>query len=135
LLRKGLGWGAAVVAVGLLAGFLVFRSAQKSKIAAETNRVADAAGCTRVIGKPDLGARHLDPGEQHNYEQHPATSGPHAPAPLPSDRHVYDAPVEETQGVHNLEHGYVQLYVRQDGDHTLAPDVLRALEDLVSPLA
>ncbi len=132
VLRKGIRWAAVVAAVGLLTGFLVLRSAQKGKIVAEANRVADGAGCTRVVARPDLGNPHLASGEQHQYEQHPATSGPHDPGPLPPDLHVYDAPVAETRGVHNLEHGYVLLYVGQDGNQALAPDVLRALEDVAN---
>ncbi len=132
MLRKGLGWAAVVVAVGLLAGFLVFRSAEKSKIVAEANRIADAAGCTRVTNQPDLGNPHLAPGEQHQYQKHPATSGPHDPAPLPPDQHVYNAPVGETHAVHNLKHGYVLLYVGQNDDQALAPEALRALEGLAN---
>jgi hypothetical protein len=44
---------------------------------------------------------------------------------------VYEQPVPEQNAVHNLEHGYVLVYFRQDGDGALPGGVVSALADLV----
>jgi hypothetical protein len=91
-------------------------------------RAAEAAGCGEVetpTGAPARG--HLAPGETLTYEQHPATSGDHDPAPLPSDPHVYTTPVEETAAVHNLEHAYVLIYYRAEGPEALPAEVVDEL--------
>ncbi|MGH2591067.1 MAG: DUF3105 domain-containing protein, partial [Actinomycetota bacterium] len=94
-------------------------------------QAAEAAGCGEVqtpTGAPARG--HLAPGETLTYEQRPATSGDHAPAPLPSEPHVYTTPVEETAAVHNLEHAYVLIYYRAEGADALSADVIDELTGL-----
>ena len=83
-----------------------------------------------MISEPDNGNSHLSPGQSFDYPQHPATSGSHDPGPLPADPHVHGTPVGETNAVHNLEHGYVEIYYRGDGDQALPADVVSALENL-----
>jgi Protein of unknown function (DUF3105) len=80
---------------------------------------------TPVSGSPDRS--HLSPGGSYTYGQHPATSGPHDPSPLPIPPHVYPAPIPETKAVHNLEHGAVILYYRQSGDGALGPGIVARL--------
>jgi Protein of unknown function (DUF3105) len=95
-------------------------------------QAAQAAGCddveTPVSGTPDR--THLDPGEPFTYDQQPAVAGAHDSSPLPPQPHVYDAPVEETRAVHNLEHAYVLIYYRAQGREALPADVVRDLEGL-----
>jgi Protein of unknown function (DUF3105) len=95
-------------------------------------QAADAAGCddvdTPVSGTPDR--THLGPGEPFNYGQQPAVAGAHDPSPLPPEPHVYEAPVEETRAVHNLEHAYVVIYYRPEGPGALPDDVVRTLQGL-----
>ncbi len=68
----------------------------------------------------------------YSYSQHPPTSGYHDPVPLPipSD-HVFTEPVQETHAVHNIEHGEIFIYYRDQGDGTLPPDVVAALKKVV----
>jgi hypothetical protein len=94
-------------------------------------RAAEAAGCGEVqtpTGAPVGG--HLAPGETLTYEQRPATSGEHAPAPLPAEPHVYMSPVEETAAVHNLEHAYILIYYRAEGTDALPDEVVDELTGL-----
>ena len=82
---------------------------------------ASAAGCSTVqtplADAP--GGSHLASGQTTSYDQHPATSGIHAPSPLPTSPAVHTEPVDETQAVHFLEHAGVILYYRADGDGAL----------------
>ncbi len=82
---------------------------------------ASAAGCTPVTQPlaDAPGGQHLQPGQTTSYDQHPATSGVHAPTPLPTTPDVYTSPVDETQAVHFLEHAGVILYYRADGSDAL----------------
>ena len=118
---------AAVVLIALLVNF---QGREKRRLAAEASKVATEAGCTQVISEPDQGNSHLNPGQSFDYSQHPATSGSHDPGPLPADPHVHSEPIPETHAVHNLEHGYVEIYYRQEGEQALPDDVVTALENL-----
>lgn len=122
------------VVAALAAGVFLFltRVSAPGNIAEGALQAADAAGCgdveTPVSGTPDR--THLDPGEPFNYGQQPAVAGAHDPSPLPPQPHVYEAPVEETRAVHNLEHAYVLIYYRPDGPDALPDDVVRNLQGL-----
>jgi hypothetical protein len=76
--------------------------------------VAEAAGsanCGVVATEANLGADHLGEGESLPPDSpQPASSGPHAPVPLPPEPSVYFEPVDEAAAVHNLEHAYVLIY-------------------------
>jgi hypothetical protein len=95
-------------------------------------QAAEAAGCSDVqtpaSGTP--GRTHLQPGESFTYDERPGTSGTHASAPLPSEPHVYTTPIQETSAVHNLEHAYVLIYYRADGQDALSERVVQTLEDV-----
>lgn len=56
---------------------------------------------------PDLGRTHLQPGQTWEYNSHPATSGPHAPAPARWG--VYSTQLPDEVTVHNLEHGGIVI--------------------------
>ena len=120
---------AVVGAVGLaLFGVLWFiqRAPGPGKIPEAAVAAANAAGCsgveTPVADAP--GGSHLEPGQTTVYDQHPATSGIHAPASQPTSPAVLTEPVDETQAVHFLEHAGVILYYRADGTGALpAPTV------------
>jgi hypothetical protein len=80
-----------------------------------------AASCADLVTPSADPARdHLDAGAPYTYDQHPATSGPHDPYPLPDQPRVYTAAdlasYHETQAVHSLEHGSVIVYYRPSGD-------------------
>jgi hypothetical protein len=131
LQRAGLFAISGAVAIGVLWWFQ--RAPAPSAIPQTAVQAAQAAGCTTVqTPVSDPVRTHLQPGESYTYDQHPATSGPHDPSPLPSSPAVYTAPVEETRAVHFLEHAGVILYYRADGDGALPKDVVDALDTVAT---
>ena len=120
----------SAVAVGAVWFFT--RAQAPADIPQSAIRAAEAASCGEVQ-TPAASAPsglHLAQGEPFTYDQHPATSGRHAPAPLPADPHVYTAPIDETAAVHNLEHAYVLIYYRADEPEALPTDVVDGLATL-----
>ncbi len=117
----------AAVAIGVFTWFTRVGAANPFPTAASD--AAKAAGCTGVetpvSGAPDR--THLSSGATYAYPEEPATSGPHDPSPLPNTPAVYTEMPPETQLVHNLEHAFVNIYYRPDGDGAVAPDVISAL--------
>lgn len=132
-LRRG---GIVLLVVGAIAGIVFFVNAQRSKGIQEADAAAQRLGCAEIAEKPNL----LDsvPGEQQHvppedYEEKPATSGPHNAQPLPGEPKVYTDPLDhtlETQLVHNLEHGYVVIYYQSEGPNALAQNVVDRLAGL-----
>jgi hypothetical protein len=120
-----------LLAVGLIY-VLLLRTRSPGPVSAAALRAARAAGCGAIThpAASAPGGIHLQPGESFTYSQHPATSGPHDPSPLPPDPHVYEEPVPETRAVHNLEHAYVLIYYRPAADGGLAAETVDALEEL-----
>jgi hypothetical protein len=106
---------------------------QENRLLQERAAAAAArAGIGAVEEPAGEGAGHLQPNDPPpQYGTTPAASGPHAPSPLPPQPKVYDQPVPETAAVHNLEHGYVLVYYRAEGDGALPDPVVTALEDLI----
>ncbi len=101
--------------IGLVVVGFITRSTPPSQLAEGVQAVVTSAGCdgpTQVLPEAP-GGQHLAPGESTTYTARPATSGLHAASPLPTDPNVYDAPVDETQAVHFMEHAGVLLYYRQ----------------------
>jgi hypothetical protein len=97
-------------------------------------RAASAAGCTTPThpsGGDAPGGQHLEPGQAYTYDQHPATSGPHDPSPLPDEPNLYAEPVPETQAVHTLEHAGILVYYRSDGEGALPAATVDALGTVV----
>lgn len=130
--RRVLAWGSAGLVVALAAAFIVTQNKQQNELRSRSDRLASEAGCGGVSDMPDEGGGHLVPGETKTYDQQPPTSGIHAPSPLPPDPRVYDAPVDETAAVHNLEHGYVLIYYRADGPEALPSAVVEGLSSFAS---
>lgn len=124
--------GGAVVF--LLVFYFFFRANAPRSIPEAALQAAEAAGCGEVQtpASEAPGSLHLQPGEPFTYDQQPATSGSHDPSPLAPDPHVYDTPVPETRAVHNLEHAYVLIYYRLNGDEALPDDVVSALATLAN---
>ena len=70
-----------------------------------------SANCGVIAEEENLGQEHLPPGAALPPDSpHPATSGPHAPSPLPPEPKVHFDPIDEAAAVHNLEHAYVLIY-------------------------
>jgi hypothetical protein len=120
---------AGVVTVLAVGAYLIFNVSSPGAISAQALEVAAAAGCGDVLtpAADAPGGNHLASGESAGYTEHPATSGPHDPAPLPSEPAVHTAPIREENAVHNLEHGYVIIYYRADGPQALGEDVVARL--------
>lgn len=117
--------------IGAIVAVILMNQQRTEALVERAQTAATAAGCSEVQTTPDEGARHIVPGEVPAYRTRPATSGPHNPVPLPREPNVYDTPVPEDQAVHNLEHGYVLVWYRLDGENALAEEVVGALEDAV----
>jgi uncharacterized protein DUF3105 len=103
-------------AVGLGVVWFINRASPPTQLSDRAQQAVEEAGCTgpdEVLEDDPPGGLHLDPGESTTYQLRPATSGEHASAPLPTEPNVYDAPVDETQAVHFMEHSGVLLYYRQ----------------------
>ena len=132
LARKvGIGVVAGIVAIAGVV--LLSRAAGPRPLPQAALAAAQAAGCGDVQAPSgNASGGHLSPGQAYRYTTEPATSGLHDPSPLPSSTHVYTTPVPETNAVHNLEHAYVLVYYRADGQDALPGSVTDALTPLVS---
>lgn len=120
-------------AVGFAAIWFIQRPPSPKPLPADAAAAAAAAGCsevrTPVTGEPVR--THLPEGQSTAYPERPATSGAHSDTPLPADPRVLDAPVDETQAVHNLEHAAVILDYRAEGAGALPVGVVDALAGVV----
>jgi uncharacterized protein DUF3105 len=132
-IRRAMTFGA----VGLLAFTVITflgRAASPKPLPDAAKTAAAAAGCGDVErpatdGAP--GGQHLQSGQSYSYTDVPATSGFHAPTPLPATPRVYTTPVDETQAVHTLEHGGVIVYYRLPAEGGPAQGVIDALGPVV----
>jgi uncharacterized protein DUF3105 len=128
---------AAAAGVGVAIAILLFaqlvRVTGARPVPDAALRAASAAACGD-IGSPesDPARTHLSPGQSFTYDREPATAGPHDPAPLPADPHVYLSLVPETKAVHNLEHAYVLIYYRDQGADLLPTPVVKQLTALAN---
>jgi hypothetical protein len=126
MLRRGAAWAVGVVAVAAVVAYFAVQAQQRGAVVAAADRAARAAGCTGIQHPPSEGRSHQPP---FTYDRRPATSGPHS-APLPPEPAVHTQPVPEENAVHNLEHAYVLIYYRKQGDAALPEAVVRRLEGL-----
>jgi Protein of unknown function (DUF3105) len=126
--RRSLIFGGVGVAVIL--GLSYFNRAAGAKPLSDAAvAAAQAADCSALVTPESSapGGLHLPSGQSTMYPDRPATSGYHAPSPLPGQPRVYTAPVDETQAVHTLEHGSVIMYYRVAADGGISQDVVNAL--------
>jgi hypothetical protein len=124
---------AGVVTVLSVGAYLIFFNVRAAgNVSAQALEVGTAAGCGDILtpAAEAPGGDHLGSGESAGYTEHPATSGPHDPSPLPSEPAVFTEPIREENAVHNLEHGYVILYYRADGPQALGEDVVARLAQI-----
>jgi hypothetical protein len=136
LLRRLSRVGIVVVLAALIAGFIYWQGGEGRRVNEAAARAAERLGCSEAQDLPDEGREHLATGEAPpEYGSTPGTSGKHNASQLPPDPAVYDQPFDtvlESRAVHNLEHGYVILYYRQDGDAALPTPTVNALADLAN---
>jgi hypothetical protein len=127
--------------IGGVVGLLVFAaiswfnrppSATEFRTHVDARNAAIHGGCGDVMTpSADPVRTHLQPGQSYDYADHPATSGPHDPSPLPDQPHVYTdvSTYRETMAVHSLEHGSVVMYYRPTSDpRGLPANVVDALK-------
>jgi hypothetical protein len=107
-----------VGATGALAyGFVSDRLEERQLIAQAEERL-DELGCTEIEEEPILPSQHLASEELPTnppdalYPRRPATSGRHLGSIVATG--VYDNVVDERVLVHNLEHGYVNIFYDED---------------------
>ena len=125
--RAGVFAAVGLVLIGIL--WFIQRAPGPGKIPEAAAAAATSAGCSGVSHPANNppGGQHLAAGETITYDQHPATSGKHAPSPLPNSPEIYTEPQDETMAVHFLEHAGVILYYRADGADALPQKVVDAL--------
>ncbi len=131
---RRLGAFALIGVIGVGVVFYLQRAASPRPLPQAAVDAANAAGCSDVQtpAASAPGGLHLEPGASYTYDQHPATSGYHDPTPLPIPPRVYSAPIQETNAVHNLEHGAVIMYYRQSGDGALPPAIVARLTTIAN---
>lgn len=129
--RRAVRWGVVLAAAGGI-GWFVWGQVQENREVQERAAAAAARVGIGDIQEPaDEGTEHLQPTDPPpQYGTIPAASGPHAATPLPAEPRVYDQPIPETAAVHNLEHGYVLIYYRAEGEGALEEAVVAELEGL-----
>ncbi len=129
--RRLVRWGVVLAAAGGIGWFVYAQVQENREVQRRAAEAAARVGLGEVQELADEGTQHLQPNDPApQYATVPAASGPHAPGPLPAEPKVYDQPVPETAAIHNLEHGYVLIYYRADGEGALPEAVVTELEDL-----
>jgi uncharacterized protein DUF3105 len=133
-LRRLTRWGIAVAIIGGTGGFITYRMVQDARLQDRAQQLAAALGCAPIHTDQNLVAGltsaeiHSEPFAQ-GANGVPATNGRHS-TPIPAGTvAVYDQPIPEANAVHNLEHGYVIIYYRADGEDALAEDIRSELAD------
>lgn len=124
----------AVAVTAFVAIYLIGRAASPGDLSETAKQAATEAGCG-PLERPAAsapGGQHLAEGQTTTYPDTPATSGTHAPSPLPLTPRVSTEPVDETQAVHTLEHGSVIVYYRPTGDGGVSPEVIQRLSTAVA---
>lgn len=120
---------AVIGVIGVGTVYFLQRAASPRPIPQGAIDAARASGCSEVQTPAEsaAGSQHLAPGASYTYPEVPATSGFHDTSPLAIPPNVYTAPIQETNAVHNLEHGAVILYYRQSGDGALTQAIVDRL--------
>jgi hypothetical protein len=123
--------------VGALgAGWWGARQDRAQQIAEAQEQLAEL-GCTEITEMPNLGAGHFsgDMGELAQappdlvYPDRPTTSGRHMGAVALTG--VYDKVVDERLLVHNLEHGYVNIFYTEDAPDDQVAELTAAAEEWI----
>ncbi len=119
LLVLGVAGGLGIVSlVVLLATLLLTGTAAAGQVATAHSAAARAGVCTEQTF-PNLGQQHTQNiNEKIKYNSFPPTSGKHYADPARWGN--YPTPINQVQGVHNLEHGGIDI---QYGNKVSASDV------------
>lgn len=116
----------AGVVLAALVGVAVYRNQQEAAAQREQELAVqerlDELGCTPVEDQEDRGQGHLDAASlpqqppEALYPDRPATSGEHFSGWLKTG--VYDQVLDERALIHNLEHGYVNVFFDDGADES-----------------
>lgn len=108
LLVLGLAGGLGIVSlVVLLATLLLTGTAAAGQVATTRSAASNANACTEQTF-PNLGQKHTDNiNKKVKYNSFPPTSGEHYVEPARWGN--YPTPINQVQGVHNLEHGGIDI--------------------------
>lgn len=83
----------------------------RARLAGGLWTLAGGSSCHPVQHPTDLGALHLEPGQEFDsYSSFPPTSGPHDPTPAEVGA-IYESPQPLPPLVHSMEHGAVIFWV------------------------
>lgn len=116
--------GVAIAA--LVVALVVSDRREKTVVASDFGAAAEEA-CEEAQEIEDQGAEHVDDGTiVDSYNSSPGTSGPHWQSPASAG--FYPQPLEQSQLVHNLEHGQIVIYYSPDLDDE-SVDFLEAYTD------
>jgi len=124
-------WAVVAAVLAGVGGFVAYRFVQDRTLLRRADAAAEALGCGEIQSPPSEGRGHLQPGSPPpEYGTTPATSGTHAPSTLPPNVQVYQQQIPEPFAVHNLEHAYVIIYYRAQGQGSVPQNVREALAGL-----
>lgn len=111
----------ALAAIGLVVNNRLAARREANAVLAAAQQQQAALGCTDITQMENLGGGHLQDAAQIEaadpaviYPDRPASSGEHLPAVAATG--IYDEQVDERLLLHNLEHGYVNVYYDEDAD-------------------
>jgi Protein of unknown function (DUF3105) len=131
LLARAGRWAAVAAVLAGISGFVGYRFMQDRTLLRRADAAAEALGCGEIQSPASEGRGHLQPGSPPpEYGTTPATSGTHSPSTLPPDVHVYEEPIPQPLAVHNLEHAYVIIYYRAEGQASIPQNVRTDLAEL-----
>lgn len=132
IVRRAATYSVVTALIGGIVGFVLVRNSQEDERLRQLEAIAAEIGCGPVEEPEDEGRQHVE--TPPTYRTVPATSGPHASSQLPTEPRVFEQPFDpalEFRAVHNLEHGYVLVYYRQDGNGALEKRYVDALAERV----
>lgn len=111
-----LGLLAVLALIGWFVGNWIVDWRTDRQLLAQSQERAEEAGCDDGGIQPDQGAGHIEDvaavTPKAIYPDRPASSGPHLGTVVRTG--VYDELIDERLMVHNLEHGYVNVYYSED---------------------
>ncbi|HWH33124.1 MAG TPA: DUF3105 domain-containing protein [Egibacteraceae bacterium] len=125
-----------LVVLGLLGWFVgnwVVDWRRERQLISQAEERLEELGCDNGGIQPDQGAGHIeDPAAvvpKAIYPDRPASSGPHFGSVVRSG--VFDELVDERVLVHNLEHGYVNVYYAEDAPEEQVAELKRIVGDKI----
>jgi len=133
-LLKILGIVVALGLVGWLVGGWIINMRNENKLRDDALASLSSLGCDAGDIQPDVGAGHIEDlpalPPKAIYPDRPASSGPHIGTVAKSG--VYDELVDERLMVHNLEHGYVNVFYDPDAPQDQIDDLKEFAEGKIS---